>query len=174
MALNASCEAQKGFVPLCHLPQYLGSTHTTKGKDGGFRQGNTNLLSVGQKEQVLPCPQSHLGPAASLGVPKSPTHGEEEVERLHCKPSADFGALVLPEGDLAVVAARRQQPRLLGVPGDAVDVLRVRAGDVGGQREGGLVRVGGRALLEHADGVVPAGRGQSPGEVAPGGDTALG
>lgn len=83
--------------------------------------------------------------------------------------SADFRPLVLPEGDLAVVAAGGQQPRLLGVPGHAVDVLRVCAGHVGGEAEGRLLQRGRGALLKDPDGVVATGRGQRPSEVAPAG-----
>lgn len=108
----------------------------------------------------IPFPVTAAGFRRSTATPRRP------------KPSAPLGLLVLPEGDLAIVAAGGEQPRLLRVPGHAVDVLRVRPWHVGCEAEGGLLLLlggGRRALLEDTDGVVTAGRGQRSGEAAPGG-----
>lgn len=132
--------------------------------------GHAKVQRVGHRRSVTLVPAPLSAPARGCvpaAAPTGPAAGCGGGRARGLNLSANFGALVLPEGDLAVVAAGGQQARLLRVPGHAVDVLRVGPGDVGGEAEGGLLRVGGRALLEDSDGVVAAGRRQRPGEVAP-------
>lgn len=63
----------------------------------------------------------------------------------------------LPDADLPVVAAGRQQSCLLRVPAYTVDVLTMSSAHLSGQTEHGLVGVAAVLLLEHPHAVVATG-----------------